>query len=78
MMLLLFYNGSTAEIENCEDVVHVPGFLVCVDGLGASVATFEDGEILGYTMDGWTIRELKSPGGGGGGRRRRRRPTWRR
>ena len=66
MMLLLFYDGSTAEIEDCDDVVHLPGCLLCVDALGASVATFEDTEILGYTLDPSIIRELEpaEPGSG--------------
>ena len=58
MVLLLFYDGSAAEIEDCEDVIHEPGCLICVDYLGASLATFSDADILGYTLDPLVIRSF--------------------
>ena len=60
MVLFMFYDGSVAEVEDCADVIHLPGCLVCVDKLGASLASFEDGEILGYTLDPASISNLKA------------------
>ena len=58
MVLLLFYDGSTIEVPSCEDVAHEAGGLVCVDHVGASVATFTHEEILGYTLDPRVISKV--------------------
>ena len=60
MVLILFYDGSKVEIPQCEDVVHKPGCLVCVDYLGAAVASFLDAELAGYTLDPSIIPDLRS------------------
>ena len=63
MVLILFYDGSKAEIPQCEDVVHKPGCLICVDYLGAAIASFLDTELAGYTLDPAIIADLRlTPG----------------
>lgn len=59
MVLLLFYDGSKIEIPDCEDVIHESGGLICLDYLGASLATFMDDEILGYTLDPRVISSFR-------------------
>ena len=59
MVLLLFYDGSKAEVQGCSDVVHEPGLLICLDYLGASLATFSDRKILGYTLAADRIEQLE-------------------
>jgi hypothetical protein len=59
MVLLLLTDGSLVEIEQCEDVVHKPGTLVCVDYLGAPIASFLDDHVLGYTLNPGLVRIVK-------------------
>lgn len=60
MVLLLFYDGSKIEISDCEDVVHESGGIVCLDYLGASLATFMDSDIAGYTLNPRVISEISA------------------
>jgi hypothetical protein len=60
MVLVLFYDGSKVEIPQCEDVVHKPGCLICVDYLGSPITSFLDVELAGYTLDPPIITALRS------------------
>jgi hypothetical protein len=60
MILILLRDGSTAEITAVEDVVHGPGSLVCVDYLGAPVASFFAEGVLAYTLDPSAIHRYRS------------------
>lgn len=51
MILILFRDGTTAEIPSVEDVVHKHGSLVCVDYEGDAIASFRDARVLAYTLD---------------------------
>lgn len=62
MVLLLLYDGTKIEIEDCEDIIHEPGGLICVDYLGSSLATFLNYDVMGYTFDPRVITRLKVDG----------------
>ena len=64
MLLILFYDGNTSEIAECEDVIHEAGCIICLDHCGASLASFLHDEIAGYTLHPAIIREIKSDSSG--------------
>jgi hypothetical protein len=51
MLLLLFVDGTTGEVQNCTDVVRKGNALVFLDTLGAPIVSFFTEDLLGYTLD---------------------------
>ena len=59
MVLLLLRDGRVQELYDCEDVVHKPGYLICLDYHGSPYATFSSGEILAYTQNPQVARAVR-------------------
>ena len=51
MVVLFFHEGTRAEVGHCNDVVHKPGLLICLDDAGAPIASFLDSDVLGYSLN---------------------------
>ena len=58
MILLLLRDGQTLEVYDCEDVIHKPGYLICMDYSGAPITTFAAHDIAGYTLNPHIARAL--------------------
>ena len=63
MILLLLRDGTTREVYDCEDVIHKPGYLICLNYQGEPLTTFAAQEIVGYSLDP-KIAETMREGGG--------------
>jgi hypothetical protein len=50
MVLLLFVDGTTGEVQNCTDVVRRENALLFLDSVGAPVVSFFTEDLLGYTL----------------------------
>jgi hypothetical protein len=61
MVLLLLTDGSIVEIPHCEDVVHKPGCIVCLDYLETPITSFLAEDVLAYTLDSLVARAMKDP-----------------
>ena len=59
MVLLLFTDNSSVQIDECEDVIHERGRFSCIDYGGTILATFPERDLLGYTLDPHVIRGFK-------------------
>ena len=51
MVLVLFADGTTAELPQCEDVVRRGNALIFLDQAGAPLVSFLTAELLGYSMN---------------------------
>ena len=63
MILLLLADGRTLEVFDCEDVIHKPGYLICLDYAGEPITTFATKELVGYTLNPHAARALQLANG---------------
>jgi hypothetical protein len=51
MVLVLFADGTTAEVQECADVVRRGNAVIFLDYLGAPLVSFFTEDLLGYTLN---------------------------
>jgi hypothetical protein len=58
MVLLLFVDGTTGEVQNCTDVVRRENALLFLDSFGAPVVSFFTEDLLGYTLNSDVVKGM--------------------
>ena len=59
MILFLLKDGRTREVYDCEDVIHKPGYITCLNYEGSPITTFASEEVLGYTLNPHLARAMR-------------------